>query len=356
MSDSADLPVIARIEGRAGRLTLNRPKALHALTQQMCQLMTDALLAWKDDPAVELVLLDHTGQRGFCAGGDIRMIAESGAGDAADAKAFFLTEYRLNHLMMVYPKPIVAIMDGIVMGGGVGISQPAKYRVVTEHTLYAMPETGIGLFPDVGGGWHLPRLPGETGTWLALTGARLRADDCMALGIGTNYVESVSLPALKLALCGSSENPKAVIERFDSEAGEARVEKRRGKIDRYFRHDTVEAIFAALEVDADGDDWEAGELRTLRSKSPQALKVSLRQLREGARMDTFAEVMAMEYRLGGRVVRTHDFQEGVRAVIVDKDQAPNWKPARVEDVGGGLLDSLFAPLPAGEEWTPLPGV
>jgi len=356
MTDSPEPPVLTRVEDRVGRITLNRPKALHALTREMCQLMTDALMAWKDDPAVELVLLEHTGPRGFCAGGDIRMIAESGAGDAAEAKAFFLTEYRLNHLLMVYPKPIVAVMDGIVMGGGVGISQPADIRIVTEHTIYAMPETGIGLFPDVGGGWHLPRLPGQSGLWLALTGARLSADECLALGIATHYVESVSLEALKIGLRAVPHHPKSVVERFDSDVGEARIEKNLRRIDRAFAHDTMEEIFAALEAEDDGENWASKELRTLRRKSPQAMKVTLRQLRAGARMQSFAEVMAMEYRLGGRVVRTHDFQEGVRAVILDKDQDPKWSPDSLEGVTGATLDELFAPLPAEEEWTPLPGL
>lgn len=356
MSEPApESPVITRVEDGVGRITLNRPRALNALTREMCALMTRALLAWKDDGGVELILIDHNGERGFCAGGDIRMIAESGAGDAAEARAFFLTEYRLNHLMMVYPKPIVAIMDGITMGGGVGISQPADIRVVTERTLYAMPETGIGLFPDVGGGWHLPRLPGQSGLWLALTGARLRADECLALGIATHYVESVSLPALKVALRADPSNPKAIVERFDSEVGEARIERNLRRIDRFFGFDSMEEIFAALDEEADGENWAFKELRTLKSKSPQAMKITLRQLRAGAALSSFAEVMAMEYRLGGRVVRTHDFQEGVRAVIVDKDQAPKWKPATLEGVTDALLDELFAPLPADQEWTPLPG-
>ncbi|MBU2401141.1 MAG: enoyl-CoA hydratase/isomerase family protein, partial [Alphaproteobacteria bacterium] len=167
--------IIARVENGVGRISLNRPKAIHALNRAMCEAMTEALLAWREDAAVQSVLIDHAGERGFCAGGDIRMIAESGAGDASEAKAFFLAEYRLNHLMFDYSKPITAIVDGIVMGGGVGISEPAPIRIATERTTYAMPETGIGLFPDVGGGWFLPRLPGQTGVWLALTGARLKA-------------------------------------------------------------------------------------------------------------------------------------------------------------------------------------
>ena len=172
--------VLTRVENGVGRITLNRPKAIHALNRAMCEAMIEALLAWRGDDAVSSVLIDHAGERGFCAGGDIRMIAESGAGDASEAKAFFKTEYQLNHLMFEYPKPITAIVDGIVMGGGVGISEPADVRIATERTTYAMPETGIGLFPDVGGGWFLPRLPGQTGVWLALTGARLKAADTVA--------------------------------------------------------------------------------------------------------------------------------------------------------------------------------
>lgn len=344
----SEAEVITRIDGSVGRITLNRPKALHALNKGMCEAMTDALLAWRDDDAVRSVLIDHAGERGFCAGGDIRMIAESGATDAVEAKAFFLAEYRLNHLMFEYPKPITAIVDGIVMGGGVGISEPAGLRVATERTTYAMPETGIGLFPDVGGGWFLPRLPGETGTWLALTGARLKAADTVALGIHTHFVASEAVEALKADLL--SKGPEAVAEHA-SEAVAAPLAPHREAIDRLFAHDAVEAIFEALE--ADGSDWALAQLAILRTKSPQSLKVTLRQLRAGRAMTDFAEVMAMEYRLGGRVVRTHDFQEGVRAVIVDKDNAPKWSPETLEDVSDADLDALFAPLPADEEWTPL---
>ena len=340
--------VLIGIQGSVGRITLNRPKALHALNQGMCVIMTEALLAWRDDAAVVWVLIDHAGERGFCAGGDIRMIAESGATDAVEAKAFFLSEYRLNHLMFSYPKPITAIVDGIVMGGGVGISEPATVRIATERTTYAMPETGIGLFPDVGGGWFLPRLPGEAGTWLALTGARLKAADTVALGIHTHFVSADAVEALKADLL--AEGPDA-IGAHATGAGTAPLAPHREAIDRLFAHDTVEEIFAALE--ADGSDWALAQLATLKTKSPQSLKVTLRQLRAGRAMETFAEVMAMEYRLGGRVVRTHDFQEGVRAVIVDKDNAPEWSPATLEGVSEADLDALFAALPTDEEWTPL---
>ena len=349
----SDAEVITRIEGGVGRITLNRPKAIHALNRGMCEAMIEALLAWRGDDAVQSVLIDHAGERGFCAGGDIRMIAASGAGDASEARAFFKTEYQLNHLMFEYPKPITAIVDGIVMGGGVGISEPADVRIATERTTYAMPETGIGLFPDVGGGWFLPRLPGQTGVWLALTGARLKAADTVALGIHTHFVPSIDLEDFKAALLSNPTNPLEEADRYvcPTEPEEAPLDAHREAIDRLFAFDTVEEIFTALE--ADRSDWALKQLETLKIKSPQSLKVSLRQIRTGATLASFADNMAMEYALGGRVVQTHDFQEGVRAVIVDKDNAPKWSPADLSGVSDATLDALFAPLAADEAWSPL---
>ncbi len=341
--------VLTRIDGSVGRITLNRPKALHALNLAMCEAMTEALLAWREDPAVQSVLIDHAGERGFCAGGDIRMIAESGAGDGSQARAFFKTEYRLNHLMFEYPQPITAIVDGIVMGGGVGISEPARVRIATERTTYAMPETGIGLFPDVGGGWFLARLPGQTGVWLALTGARLKAADTVALGIHTHFVPSESLSALTADLVAGVEPAEAASRHGSATPGASTIN--REAIDSLFAFDTVEEIFAALE--ADGSDWALAQLATLNTKSPTSLKVSLRQIRTGAGLASFADNMAMEYRLGGRIVGSHDFQEGVRAVVVDKDNAPKWSPASLDEVSDAHLDSLFANLPADQEWRPL---
>ena len=348
---SSEPEVIARVSSGVGRITLNRPRALHALNRAMCDAMIEALLAWRTDDAVKSVLIDHAGERGFCAGGDIRMIAESGAGDASEAKAFFDTEYKLNHLLFDYPKPVTALVDGIVMGGGVGISEPAVVRIATERTTYAMPETGIGLFPDVGGGWFLPRLPGQTGVWLALTGARLKAADTVFLGIHTHYLPSDALDAFRAILAADPAHPVDVADGLETDAGEPPIEPHLPAIDRLFAFDTVEEVFAALE--ADGSDWALAQLATLKTKSPQSLKVTLRQLRTGAKLESFADNMAMEYRLGGRVVRTHDFQEGVRAVIVDKDNAPKWSPADLSGVSDATLDALFAPLPSGEEWTPL---
>src|SRR4029450_6460533 len=188
--------VIITTEQRIGRIRLNRPQAIHALTRAMCDTMSEALLKWLDDPAVEAVVIDHAEGRGFCAGGDVVMIAKSGTADGKDARAFFFSEYRINHLLFHYPKPTVAIMDGITMGGGVGIVLPCDFRIATENTRLAMPETGIGLFPDVGGGWYLPRLPGRVGEYMALTGSRLDAADCLYLGLATHYVEQASLEEL----------------------------------------------------------------------------------------------------------------------------------------------------------------
>lgn len=342
-------PILARIEGCAGRLTLNRPQALHALTTEMCLMMTQALLAWRDDPAVALVVIDHAGERGFCAGGDIRMLAESGAADGAQARAFFHAEYRLNHLIHAYPKPYVALMDGVTMGGGVGVSVHGSHRIATERTVFAMPETGIGLFPDVGGGWFLPRLAGETGTWLALTGARIKGEGALSIGVATHFCPSGEIEALKAALC---RDGLAALEALETQGPP--LPHTEGAIAALFGHESVEAIVAALA--ADGGDWAQAQRATLATKSPQTLKVALRQLRAGGAMTRFEDVMAMEYRIGARVVGLHDFQEGVRAVIVDKDNAPRWAPDTLAGVSDSLLDAIFAPLPEGEEWTPLPGL
>ncbi len=361
MTDAPE--IIARVEGRLGRITLNRPAALHALNTGMCRAMTDALLAWRDDPAITVVLVDHApGTRGFCAGGDIRMLADSGAKDGAAARDFFHTEYRLNHLIQSWPKPYVALIDGVTMGGGVGISVHAPFRVATERTTFAMPETGIGLFPDVGGGWFLPRLEGQIGAWLALTGARLKAADCMAAGVATHYVPSELLGAARAQIAGAADthDPAAALRSglaaLDESAGHPHELgfENVARIDRLFAFDTVEEIVAAL--DADGSTWAQLQAATLRTKSPQTLKVALRQIREGATMTSFADNMAMEYRIGARVVQRHDFREGVRAVIVDRDNAPKWRPDTLEGVTDAMLDDIFAALPAGQEWTPHPGL
>jgi len=342
------------------RITLNRPAALHALNTGMCRDMIAALQSWRDDESVRVIMIDHAeGTRGFCAGGDIRMLAESGAGDGKEAREFFYTEYQLNHLLFTYNKPVIALIDGVTMGGGVGISMPARFRIATENTTYSMPETGIGLFPDVGGGWYLPRKPGAIGMWLALTGARLKAADCLIAGIATHYMPTEILTAARAQIAGVAQthDPARALESglgaLAESAGRPKelTPENIDRIDRIFARDSVEAIFAALE--ADGSDWAKAQRATLASKSPQTLKVAFRQLREGARMPSFADEMAQEYRIGARVVQRHDFIEGVRALIVDKDNNPRWNPATLGGVTDAMLDEIFAPLPADQAWKPL---
>jgi enoyl-CoA hydratase len=352
--------IIAQTDNGLGRLTLNRPAALHALNLEMVNAMADALLAWRADEQVNVILIDHTGLRGFCAGGDISMLAASGAGDGREARAFFHAEYRLNHLIYAYPKPIVVIMDGITMGGGVGLSVHAPFRVATERTTFAMPETGIGLFPDVGGGWFLPRLEGEIGIWLALTGARLKAADAVRAGVATHFVPTELLGAVKAQIGGaaSTHDPRAALRSglaaLGEEAGSVRelTDEAIVQINACFGFHTMEEIFSALA--ASGTDWAKPQLATLQTKSPQTMKVALRQMRLGGAMTRFEDNMAMEYRIGAHVVGRHDFQEGVRAVIIDKDHVPRWSPDSLAGVDKGLLDDIFALLPADQEWTPLP--
>ena len=343
--------LIVRREGVAGYLTLNRPKAIHALTQAMDHAMTEALLEWRGDDGVQAVMIDHSEGRGFCSGGDINLLRNSALNDGGvSGLKFFYEEYQLNHLLMTYPKPVIAFMDGITMGGGVGISQPAKFRVATENTRFAMPETGIGLFPDVGGGWHLSRLPGRMGQYLALTGARLDGAECLWTGLATHYLPSEALAEAKLRIEQGHE-PGQVLAALSVTPPPARIEAHAVQIARHFASDRYEDILASLA--ADDSDWALKELATLRTKSPQTCKVALRQLHDSLECADFAENMAMEYRIAARVLTRPDFAEGVRALIVDKTNDPKWDPATPEGVSDELITSIFAPLPADQEWKPL---
>ena len=347
--------LIIETDGPVGRIRLNRPQALHALNTAMCDGVLNALEAWRGDDAVHVVTIDHAPapdgdprrSRGFCAGGDIRMLADSGAKDGVAARRFFHTEYRMNHRLFTYAKDIVAFMDGITMGGGVGLSQPCRYRVATENTKLAMPETGIGLFPDVGGGWYLSRLPGRIGQYLALTGARIDGAECLALGLATHYLPAAALDEAKARI---AEGPRAVLDSLAIAPGDAAILSHRDAIDRLFASDMLEEVLAALA--ADPSDFARETLATLATKSPQTMKVSLRLLKDGAHMASFADEMRQEYAVGSRVVQRHDFLEGVRAVIVDKDHAPRWNPATADGVTDHVIDQIFAPLPDDEAWTP----
>jgi enoyl-CoA hydratase len=341
--------VLIRQQGGLGRITLTRPSALHALNTPMCADILEAVTRWTDDPSVHLIWIDHQdGTRGFCAGGDIRMLAESGAGDASEARGFFRTEYRMNAALEAFPKPILSVIDGVTMGGGVGLSVHGSHRIATERTVFAMPETGIGLFPDVGGGWFLPRLGGELGTWLALTGARLKGADVAAARVATHFMPSELIPALVKQLetadfsAGAADLLNEILGRLTHAVPAGSFEAHRAVINRCFAFDTAEKILAALEADA--GDWARTEAATIRAKSPETVKVALRQLREGRAAASFEDNMRIEFRIGWRKVQSADFLEGVRAVIVDKDNAPAWSPAKLEDVSDADVARYFAPL------------
>jgi len=447
--------VIIRREGRVGRISLNRPKALHALTTAMCEAISSALIDWREDEGIAAILLDHAeGTRGFCAGGDVGQVRRSALEDGgASGRAFFRAEYRMNHLLFTYPKPIVAFMDGVTMGGGVGLALPCRFRIATENTSFAMPEGAIGLFPDVGAGWYLPRLPGATGKFLALTAARLDGAECLWAGLATHYLPGERLNDAKTRIAAAldshagagtktdwgaagaagadiaetgglnrastaptaarSRGPEAaadpadtrsqdlapepatalprapgaaarsdpaasdpadtaghdrafaapaatlspaqdqaeaaiaqVLDALSAEPPDPRLADNAGKIDRLFASDRLEEILAALA--ADPSDWAAKEFRAVSAKCPASAKVALRQFALAA--PDFAAEMALEYRLAARMIVRPDFAEGVRAVLVDKDNAPRWDPPAPESVTEAMLDSIFAPLPPEDEW------
>ena len=342
--------ILTSVDNHLGRIRLNRPKALHALNIEMCEAMLSALEAWRDDLSVHAILIDHAEGRGFCAGGDIRVIADSSAGDGAAARAFFATEYRLNHRLFTYAKPTIAVMDGVTMGGGVGISQPCKVRVATENTRFAMPETAIGLFPDVGGGWYLSRLPGRIGQYLALTGARLDGSEMLALGLATHLVPASALDDIKRAIADDPLATETILADHATAPGEAAILTQREAIDRLFASDDFEEILSALE--ADGSDWAQAQLATLRQRSPLSCKVSLKLLLDGATMPTFEDEMRQEYAVVTRIVQRPDIVEGVRAVIIDKDHSPKWDPATPAAVTDHMIDRVFAPLGEDDEWQP----
>jgi len=302
--------------------------------------------------AVQAVIIDHAEGRGFCAGGDIAFLRNSALNDGGvSGRKFFHDEYQLNHQLFTYEKPIVAFMDGITMGGGVGISQPAKFRVATENTRFAMPETGIGLFPDVGGGWYLSRLGGRIGQFLALTGARLDGAECLWTGLATHYVPSEQLEDIKARIIERPGRIAGILSEPVGTPPDARIAENADRIAKHFAADTVEEIVESLET-ADSD-WAAKERATLGTKSPQTCKVALRQLATSADLTDFADNMRMEYRIASRVLTRPDFAEGVRAVIVDKTNDPKWDPPTPEGVSDELIESIFAPLPDNEEWKPL---
>jgi enoyl-CoA hydratase len=333
--------------GAAGLVTLNRPQALNAVTLAMVRALAVQLDEWAKDPAVTRVVVKAAGDRAFSAGGDIRALYDLGqAGRHDDALAFWREEYLLNAAIKRYPKPYVALINGIDMGGGVGVSIHGSHRVAGEKFLFAMPEVGIGFFPDVGATWFLPRVPGEIGTYCALTGERLRAGDGVATGLATHHVAAARFADLIEALCGTVA-VDATLVAFANPIGEAPVMAKRDLIDRLFRGNRVEDILARLDVEASSAGPDAGWVEktaaTIRTKSPLSLKIALEQMRRGATW-SFDRCMQAEFRIVSRVVRGRDFYEGIRAVIIDKDDAPRWQPATLAEVSADDVARHFAPL------------
>ena len=330
-------------EGPIRRITLNRPKALNALTHDMCAAMLAQLAAWANDPAVHAVVLDAAPGRAFCAGGDIRSIHDMGKRRDGGAQAFFATEYSLNTAVKHFPKPYISLIDGIVMGGGVGISIHGPYRVISENAVFAMPETAIGLFPDVGGTYALPRLSGKIGMYLALTGGRIGPSDMMYAGVATHFIRAEAYGAMADRLA-AGEAPQSILDSLTANPGPAPLAEFRDSIDRAFAAPSVEAILDVLMVEG---EWGQQTVAVLRRRSPTSLKLTFRAMREGRDLD-FDSCMRMEYRLTMRALEGHDLYEGVRAAIIDKDQKPQWRPAAIEDVSDDAIDAYFRPLGEGE--------
>ena len=348
---SAVEDILFERRGCAGIVTLNRPKALNAITHGMVRALAAQLDAWAHDDAVTRVIVTANGERAFSAGGDIRALYDLiTAGRQQEALSFFREEYTLNTAIKRYPKPYVSLIDGIVMGGGVGISIHGSHRVAGEKYIFAMPEVGIGFFPDVGATYALPRLAGEIGTYLALTGERLKAADAVLSGAATHHVKSHRFPELLEALCGT-DPVNAVLADFMESVGPGEIMPRRRTIDRTFSWGSVDAILTALQRDAqnisDHAEWSARTLQTIRAKSPTSLILALAQMRYG-RVHSFEACMAAEFRIVSRIVYGPDMTEGVRAVIVDKDNAPRWSPADLGAVPGNLIARHFAALPGKE--------
>lgn len=336
--------VITEKRGALGLIILDRPKALHALTEAMCSAIHAGLDRFASDPEVGAVIIESTGDRAFCAGGDVVTIVQSGRAGGDLWERFFATEYAMNLAIARFPKPYVALMDGVTMGGGVGISIHGSHRVATERTLWAMPETGIGMVTDVGTSYALPRLPGRLGLFLALTGARLDGAETLAAGIATHFLASDRQPDLKDALA-SGEAPDTALARLASDPGPARISANRTAIDRLFAGGSVEAILAAL--DADPSDWAQTEAATLRRLSPSALKVVFEALRRGA-TSTIEAALLTEYRVACHFKQTKDFYEGVRALLIDKDKSPHWDPPTLEAVTPERVAAHFEAPPGGD--------
>ena len=343
--------LIVRREGSAGIIRLNRPKAINAMTLEMSLGIDAALDRFETDPAIALVLLEGAGERGLCAGGDIRGLYESSLAGGDLGKIFWRQEYIMNARIAKFPKPYVVFMDGLVMGGGVGLSAHGSHRVVTERTKLAMPEVGLGFFPDVGGTWLLSRSPGEIGTYFGLTGQTMNGPDAIYARFADAVVPSAKRPAFreahtKVSSGAASREIKAVIDGFASGETSGPVAANQPQIDRWFAHDRMQDIVAALRQD--GSELAASTLQTLNEKSPRGMVVALKLLRLARTASSLEQCLVREYRAALQVFKSGDFREGVRAAVIDKDRNPRWSPAGIEDVTPAMIAPYFAEIGADE--------
>jgi enoyl-CoA hydratase len=343
--------LIARKEGSAGIIRLNRPKAINAVTLEMFHDIDKALDAFEADPAIAVIVLEGAGERGLCAGGDIRSLWESSKVKGDLGKILWRDEYILNARIKKFPKPYVAFMDGIVMGGGVGLSAHSAHRIVTDKTKLAMPEVGLGFFPDVGGTWLLSHSPGEIGTYFGLTGQTMNGPDAIHARFADAVVLSAKLPDLRAALTKltpgvTSADVAKLIEGFSTGETAGPVAAQQAKIDALFSHDRMEDIVAALQ--RDGSDFAQATLKTLSEKSPRGMVVTLKLLRLARQSSSLEECLVREYRAALEVFASDDFREGVRAAVIDKDRSPKWSPPRIEDVTPEMVAPYFAEIGADE--------
>jgi enoyl-CoA hydratase len=343
MHDKVDDVVLER-RGSAGIIRLNRPRALNSLTLIMIRSIGEALDQFAADVNVATVVVAGEGERGFCAGGDIRALHESGRDGTTAAENFWREEFRLNHRIATYPKPYVALMDGITMGGGVGLSSHGRHRVVTERTRFAMPETGIGYFPDVGATWLLPRAPGEIGTWMGLTGLEVGAADVIYAGLADVLVSAFQLPELLDTLAGLSRGAShrdvdAVLKNLSDDPGRGPLRENGDMVQRTFRSNKVSEILLALQGEA--SDFAAETQRALQTRSPTSLTLALRLLREGKQSRNLAECLRREFGACLQILKSPDFYEGIRAAVIDKDRNPKWMPPTLEAVDQSAIDAFF---------------
>jgi enoyl-CoA hydratase len=344
MSDEPE--TIIRLDRRAGRITLNRPKALNALTHSMVLEIEAALLAWREDPAVDLVIVDAVGEKAFCAGGDVQALYRQGiAGDFDSPRRFWAEEYRLNALIAEYPKPYVALMHGITMGGGVGIGAHGSHRIVTETSVVAMPECAIGLIPDVGGSLLLAQAPGRVGLYLGLTGARMNAADAIFAGFADLFIPAASTVEAVETLCDTGD--ASALARYAKTAPDGRLERLASEIDRIFAADDPETILTALELElSEGAEWRAKAAAAIRSGSPVSVHCTFASVRSAAETRDIRRALDREYRFAARCMEHADFLEGVRAALINKDRNPRWRHGSLAAARADAL-ALMEPLPEG---------